>query len=78
MILFLSATVFLFFSVADTTLTREERKLATDLLKETKSAWDATKGLSDAQLKFKPASDRSEAKMKNEDVIKHLEDRALS
>lgn len=111
LILFLSVTMFLSFSVADTTLTKEERKLATDFLKETKKGvWDATKGLSDAQLKFKPAPDRwsveeclkhiaiteqmlwgmvegglknpatpekrSEVKMTDEDVIKHLEDRS--
>ncbi len=111
LIFLLSACLFLSFSVSDTTLTKEERKVATDFLKETKkSIWDATQGLSEVQLKFKPAPDRwsvedclkhiaiseqmlwgmvdaglkspatpekrVDVKMKDEDVIKNIEDRS--
>ena len=111
LIFLLSACMLLSFSVSDTTLTKEERKVATDFLKETKkNVWDATQGLSEAQLKFKPAPDRwsvedclkhiamseqmlwgmidaglknpatpekrAEVKMKDEDVIKNIEDRS--
>ena len=99
------------FSVADNTISKEERKVATDFLKETKKGvWEATQGLSEAQLKFKPAADkwsvedclkhiaiteqmlwgmvegglkqpasperRVDIKMKDEDVIKNIEDRS--
>ncbi|MES2006272.1 MAG: DinB family protein [Bacteroidota bacterium] len=110
-ILLLFSTAMLFsFNLADTTLSKEERKTATDFLKETKKGiWDATQGLSEAQLKFKPAPDRwsvedcmkhiaqseqmlwgmvegglkqpatpekrSEVKIKDEEVIKNIEDR---
>lgn len=68
-ILFLSACMLLSFSLADPTLTKEERKVATDFLKETKnSVREATKGLSDAQLKFKPGPDRWSV----EDNLKHI------
>jgi hypothetical protein len=66
---FLSAAMLLSFSVADTTISKEERKTATDFLKETKKGvWEATKGLSDAQLKFKSAPDRWSV----EDCMKHI------
>ena len=111
LIFLLSACMLLSFSVSDTTLTKEERKVATDFLKETKkNVWDATQGLSEAQLTFKPAPDRwsvedclkhiaiseqmlwgmidaglknpatpekrVDVKMKDEDVIKNIEDRS--
>lgn len=109
-LLFLSASMLLSFSVADMTITKEERKIATDFLKETKKGvWEAAKGLSEAQLKFTPGPDRwsvedclkhiaiteqmlwgmvegglknpatpekrGDVKMKDEDVIKNIEDR---
>ena len=65
----LSACVLLYFSLTDTTISKEERKIATDFLKETKKGiWDATNGLSDAQLKFKPCPDRWIV----EDCLKHI------
>ena len=99
------------FSLADTTINKEERKIATDFLKETKKGvLAAAEGLSDAQLKFKPGPDRwsvedclkhiamseqmlwgmiegglkqpatpekrVDVKMKDEDVIKNIEDRS--
>ena len=109
-LLFLSTCMLLSFSLADTTISKEERKVATDFLKETKKGvWEATKGLSEAQLKFTPGPDRwsvedclkhiamseqmlwgmieaglkqpatpekrADIKMKDEDVIKNIEDR---
>lgn len=103
--------VFFSFTTADTTISKEERKIATDFLKDTKKGiWDAVQGLSEAQLKFKPAADkwsvedcvkhiaqsedmlwgmvsgglkqpatperRGEVKVKDEDVIKNVEDRS--
>lgn len=66
---FLSAAMLLSFSAADTTISQQERKLATDFLTETKKGvWEATKGLSEAQLKFKPAADRWSV----EDCLKHI------
>jgi hypothetical protein len=68
-ILFLSAAMLLSFSLADTTISKEERKKAIDFLKDTKKGvWDATQGLSEAQLKFKPAPD----KWSVEDCMKHI------
>jgi hypothetical protein len=68
-LLFLSATMLLSFSLADTTISKEERKKAIDFLKETKKGvWDATQGLSEAQLKFKSAPD----KWSVEDCMKHI------
>jgi uncharacterized damage-inducible protein DinB len=65
----LSACVLLSFSLTDPTISKEERKIATDFLKETKKGiWDATNGLSDAQLKFKPGPDRWSV----EDCLKHI------
>jgi hypothetical protein len=67
-ILFLSACVLLSFSVVDS-ISTADRKLATDFLKETKKGvWDATNGLSEAQLKFKPGPD----KWSVEDCLKHI------
>ncbi len=68
-LLSVSACILLSFSLADNTISKEERKLATDFLKETKKGiWDATQGLSEAQLKFKPAPD----KWSVEDCVKHI------
>jgi len=65
----LSAFLLFSFSSADPTISKEERKIATDFLKETKKGvWDATQGLSEAQLKFKPAPDRWSV----EDCLKHI------
>jgi hypothetical protein len=110
-LLCLSACVLLSFSLADVTISTSERKVATDFLKETKKGiWDATKGLSQAQLQFRSAPDkwsvedcmkhiaiteqmlwgmvegglkqpanpekRADVKMKDEDVIKNIEDRS--
>jgi uncharacterized damage-inducible protein DinB len=68
--IFLLATVLLFsFSTADTSLTKEERKLAADFLSDTKNEIrDAVKGLSQAQLQFRPAAD----KWSVEDCLKHI------
>lgn len=59
MVFLLSSVLFLSFSTADTSLTKEERKLAADFLTDTKNGIrDAVKGLSEAQLRFKPAADK--------------------
>ncbi len=69
MFLCLSAIVLFSFSFADITISKEERKIATDFLNDTKKGiWDATNGLSDAQLKFKPGPDRWSV----EDCLKHI------
>ncbi|NCI47007.1 DinB family protein [Sediminibacterium soli] len=68
LLLLLSASVLFSFSLVDT-ISKEERKKATDFLTETKKGvWDATQGLSEAQLKFKPAPD----KWSVEDCMKHI------
>jgi len=69
LIFFLSACMLFSFSVVDTTISKEERKLASDFLNDTKKGvWEATKGLSEAQLKFKAAPD----KWSVEDCLKHI------
>ena len=69
LIFFLSACMLFSFSVVDTTISKEERKLASDFLNDTKKGvWEATKGLSEAQLKFKAAPD----KWSVEDCMKHI------
>lgn len=69
MILLLSTVLLFSFSTADTSLTKEERKLAADFLTDTKNGIrDAVKGLSEAQLKFRPAAD----KWSVEDCLKHI------
>lgn len=69
MLFVLLGCVFFSFTTADTTISKEERKLATDFLKETKKGvWDATQGLSEAQLTFKPGPDRWSI----EDCMKHI------
>lgn len=67
-LLFITTCMLLSFTVADP-ITKEERKKAVDFLKETRQGIiDATKGLSEAQLKFKPAAD----KWSVEDCLKHI------
>jgi uncharacterized damage-inducible protein DinB len=68
-ILFLSTCMLLSFSLADTTISKEERKKATDFLTETKKAiFASVEGLSEAQLKFSPGPD----KWSVEDCLKHI------
>jgi len=69
-LLFLPLLALLAFSVSDTgTLEKKERKFAASYLKETqKDFFKATKGLSEAQLKFKAAPDRWSV----EDCMKHI------
>lgn len=68
-VLFLSTCILLSFSLADTTINKEERATATKFLKETKKGvFDAAYGLSDAQLKFSPGPD----KWSIEDCLKHI------
>lgn len=111
MIFLLSSVLLFSFSTADTSLTKEERKLAADFLTDTKNdIRDAIQGLSQAQLTFKSApgkwsvedclkhiamseqilwgmvdaglktpvtpEKRSEVKLKDEQVIKNVEDRS--
>lgn len=67
-ILLASAITMLSFLVVDP-ISKKERSYATKLLKETeKSLKNQIKGLSEAQLKFKPAADRWSI----EDCVKHL------
>ncbi len=57
------------FAIRPATLTDKERKDATDLLSKTEQGvFDAVKGLSDAQLKFKAAPDRWSV----EECVKHI------
>ena len=56
---FLLPVIFLGFSAADTTLTKEERETAIKYMKETKEGFlNDVKGLSEAQLNFKAAPER--------------------
>jgi hypothetical protein len=56
---FMPALLFLSFTLAGNSLTDKERKDAADLLQKTEQGvFDAVKGLSDAQLKYKAAPDR--------------------
>lgn len=66
----LLSLLFLFsFAGPKNSLTEEERKTALDLLLSTEQGvFDAVKGLSDAQLKYKPAEDRWSV----EDCVKHI------
>jgi hypothetical protein len=69
-VLVLIATIALVsFSPPDKTITKEEKSYADKLLKDTeKGVFDAVKGLSEAQLKFKPAPDRWSV----EECVKHI------
>lgn len=67
---FLLVPVLLFsFSIKPAGITDKERKDAIDILQKTeKGVFDAVKGLSDAQLKYKPAADRWSV----EECVKHI------
>lgn len=69
-LLFLPLLALLAFTISDSgTLVKKERKYATNLLKDTeKDFFKATRGLSDAQLKFKVAPERWSV----EDCMKHI------
>jgi hypothetical protein len=69
-VLVLIATIALVsFSPPDKTITKEEKSYADKLLKDTeKGVFDAVKGLSEAQLKFKPAPDQWSV----EECVKHI------
>jgi hypothetical protein len=68
LLLFLSATVMMAF-VANDPLSEKERNYAVTSLTETRDQlFEAIKGLSEAQLKFKPAPDRWSV----EDCLKHI------
>lgn len=57
------------FALRPATITDKERKDAVDLLQKTEQGvFDAIKGLSDAQLKYKPAPDRWSI----EECVKHI------
>lgn len=67
--LFLLSCILFSFTTADNSISKEERKKASDFLQDTKKGiQDAVQGLSDAQLKFKPAPD----KWSVEDCLKHI------
>jgi uncharacterized damage-inducible protein DinB len=68
MLFFIPAMLMLSFTTYDG-ISKQERKTAETLLKDTeKGVFDAVKGLSDAQLKFKPAADRWSV----EECLKHI------
>lgn len=69
LIFFASSILLLSFAVSDTSLTKKERKDADTILKDSESGvFASVKGLSDAQLKFKPAPD----KWSVEECVKHI------
>jgi hypothetical protein len=64
-----SAILLLSFVATDNSITKQERKSAVSLLKDTKEGvFKSVKGLSDAQLKFKAAPD----KWSVEECLKHI------
>ena len=64
-----SAILLLSFVATDNSITKQERKSAASLLKDTEAGvFSSVKGLSDAQLKFKPAPD----KWSVEECLKHI------
>jgi hypothetical protein len=68
-LLFGSALLLLSFSIPDNSISKKERKAADNLLKETETGvLNSVKGLSDAQLKFKPGPDRWSV----EECLKHI------
>ncbi len=68
-LLFFAALALLSFTLNDITITKKEKKFATKFLKQTKEGVsEAIKGLSDAQLKYKPAAD----KWGVEECLKHI------
>src|SRR3954447_12268926 len=67
--LFMLSLLLFAFTLRPATLTDKERKDATDILSKTETGvFDAIKGLSDAQLKFKAAPDRWSV----EECVKHI------
>jgi hypothetical protein len=69
MLLFASALLMLSFLTADNSISKKERNNAAKLLKDTqKDVFSEVKGLSEAQLKFKPGPDRWSV----EECVKHI------
>jgi DinB family protein len=69
LVFFASAILLLSFISSDNTISKKERKTAVALLKDTENGvFSSVKGLSDAQLKFKPAPD----KWSVEECLKHI------
>jgi len=69
MLLFASALLMLSFLTADNSISKKERNNAAKLLKDTeKGVIKEVKGLSEAQLKFKPGPDRWSV----EECVKHI------
>lgn len=69
LLIFVSIFVGLSFTPADNSVSKEEKKTVAKFLKETKRGVLASiKGLSEAQLKYKPAAD----KWSIEDCMKHI------
>jgi hypothetical protein len=69
MLIMASSLLLFSFLTADKTITKKERDAAVTLLKDTeKAVFDEVKGLSDAQLKFKPGPDRWSI----EECVKHI------
>ncbi len=67
--LFLPLMLLFSFSLSDNTISKEERKKATDFLMETRMGVEnAAKGLSEAQLAFRASAD----KWSVEDCLKHI------
>lgn len=68
-ILFLSGLLLFAFETKETSLTQQERDYASKFLKDTEQGvFAAVKGLSEAQLKYKPATD----KWSVEECVKHI------
>ncbi len=69
LLLLISVAMLFSFSLVDNSISQEERKKAADFLSETrKGVQDATKGLTETQLKFRTAPDRWSV----EDCLKHI------
>ena len=68
-LLFIASVSLLSFTISDNTISKKEKKFATKFLKETREGvFESVKGLSEAQLKFKPAEDRWGV----EECLKHI------
>lgn len=69
LLLFFAAVTMISFTQRDDTISKKEKKFATKFLKESKEGVEnAIKGLSEAQLKFKPAADVWSV----EECLKHI------
>ena len=69
LLFFCSTVLMISFVATDNSITKQERKSAISLLKDTKEGvFKSIKGLSDAQLQFKPAPD----KWSVEECLKHI------